>query len=86
MESQFNGSDTSRLWQGQQTIMDYKRKTSPVAKTDVLLPARLNTFFTRCEANTVQPTRPATKDCGLCFSVSDVRKKFKRVNPHKATR
>ena len=32
------------------------------------------------------PTRPATKDCGLSlsFSVADVSKTFKHVNPHKA--
>ena len=29
------------------------------------------------------PTRPATKDCGLSFSVANVSKTFKRVNPHK---
>ena len=29
-------------------------------------------------------TRPATKDCWLSFSVADVSKIFKRVNPRKA--
>ena len=36
------------------------------------------------EDKTVPPTRPATKDCGLSFSVGDVSKSFKRVNPRKA--
>ena len=27
--------------------------------------------------------RPATKDCGLSFSMLDMSKTFKRVNPHK---
>ena len=57
-ESQFKGSDMRRMWQGLQTIRDYKRKT----------------FFARFEDNTVPPTRPATKDCGLSFSVADVSK------------
>ena len=29
-------------------------------------------------------TRPATKDCGLAFSVADVSKTFMLVNPRKA--
>ena len=62
VESQFNGSDT--MWQGLQTITNYKQKTSHVADTDVLLPDKLNTFFARFEDNTVPPTRPA-KNCGL---------------------
>jgi nicotinamide riboside kinase len=35
--SQFNGSDTRRMWKGLQTIADYKRKTSHVTDIDVLL-------------------------------------------------
>ena len=72
------------MWQGLQTITDYKKKTSPVAETVVLLPDKLNTFFTRFEDNTVPPTWPATKDCGLSFSVADVTKTFRSVNPCKA--
>ena len=72
------------MWQGLQTITDYKRKTSHVKDTDVLLPDKLNTFFAHFEDNTAPPTRPATKDCGLSFSVADVSKTFKCVNPCKA--
>jgi hypothetical protein len=64
VESQFNGSDTRHMWQGRQTITDYKTKTSHVADTDILLPDGLNTFFARFVDNTVSPTRPATKDVG----------------------
>ena len=84
VESQFNGSDTRRMWQGLQSIMDYKKKTSPVADFDILLPDKLNNFFARFGDNTVLPTRPATKTCGLSFTAADVRKTFKRVNPRKA--
>ena len=84
MESQFNGSDVRRMWQGLQTITDNKGKISHVADTDVLLLDKLNTFFTFFENNTVPLIRPTTKDCGLSFSMADVSKTFKRVNPRKA--
>ena len=84
VESQFSGSETRVMWQGLQSIMDYKRKTSPVADQDVLLADRLNNLFARFEDNTVPLTRPATKTCGLSFSVADLSKTFKRVNPRKA--
>jgi hypothetical protein len=71
------------MWQGLQTITDYKRKTSHVTDTNVLLPDKLNTFFARFEDNTVPPTRPATKDCGLSFTVAHVSETFKCVNPCK---
>jgi hypothetical protein len=72
------------MWPGLQTITDYKGKTSQVEDTDALLSDKLNTFFPRFEDNTVPPTRPAPKDCGLLFSVADVSETFKRVNPRKA--
>ena len=81
VESQFNGSDMRRMWQGLQTIMDYKVKTSHVADTNVLLPDKQNTFA-RFEDNTVPPMRPITKDCGLS-SAADMSKTFKRVNPRR---
>ena len=71
------------MWQGLQTITDYKGKTSHIADTAVLLLDKLNTFA-HLEDNTVQPTRPAPKDCGLSFSMANMYKTFKRVNPCKA--
>jgi hypothetical protein len=70
VESQFNGSDTIRMCQ------DNKVETSHVADRDVLLPYKLNTFFACFEDNAVLSTRPATKDCGLSFSVGDMNKVF----------
>ena len=61
VELQFNGADMRRMWQGLQTITDYRKKTSPIADTDVLLPDKLNNFFAQFEDNTVPLTRPATK-------------------------
>ena len=83
VESELNSSDTRCMWQSLQTITVNKRKTSHIADT-VLLPDKLNTFFARFEDNTVPPMWPATKDCGLSFSMPDVSKTFKHFNPHKA--
>ena len=56
------------MWQGLQEITDYKKKSSHVTDTDVMLPDKLNTFFARFEDNTLL-TRTAP------FSVADVSKK-----------
>ena len=74
VESQFNSSDTRRMWQGLQTITDYKNKTSHVTD-NVSLPNKLNTFA-RFENNTVPLLRPANKGCGFSFSVADGSKTF----------
>ena len=84
VESQFNGSDTRSMWQGLQSITDYKRKTSPVMDHNVLLPDKLNNFFARFGDNTVPLTWPATKTCGLSLTAANVSKTFKHVNLRKA--
>ncbi|MDE5035621.1 hypothetical protein, partial [Francisella tularensis] len=38
VKSQFKGSDTRGMLQGIQSIADYKKKISPIAHPDVLLP------------------------------------------------
>ena len=58
VELKFNGSDTRHMWQAIQIITDYKRKTSHVPETNVLLLHSLNTFFSRFEDNTVPPKLP----------------------------
>ena len=72
------------MWQVLQSMTDYKKITSPVADPDVLLPDKINNFFAHFEDNTVPPTQPATKTCGLSFTAAKVSKTFKRVNPCKA--
>jgi hypothetical protein len=74
---QFNGSDTKRTVCGRVYRQSETIKGKPAT-------SRTPTFFARFEDNTVQPTRPSNKDCGLSFSVADVSKTFKRVNPRKA--
>jgi hypothetical protein len=63
---------------------DSKGKTSHVTDTDVLLPDKLNTFFTCFEDNSVPRIWASPENCELTFTVADVSKTFKRVNPHKA--
>ena len=48
-----------------------------------MLPDKLNNFIARFEDNTVPLTRPATKACGLYFTVANMSKTFKRVNHRK---
>ena len=72
------------MWQGLQSITDYKKKTSPVSDQDVLLPDRLNNFFARYEDKTVPLTWLVTKTCRLSFTAANVSKTFKRLNPRKA--
>lgn len=87
VESQFNGSDPRRMWQGLQTIPDYKGKASLIVDTDTLLPDKLNTFSARFEENNIEPPTCASsthKDCFLSFCIADMSKSFKYVNPRKA--
>ena len=42
VESQFNGSDISCMWQCLQEITDYKKKSNHVTDTDVSLPVSLS--------------------------------------------
>ncbi|CDQ61357.1 unnamed protein product [Oncorhynchus mykiss] len=59
------------MWQGLQSITDYKKKISHVADTDILLPGNLNNLFARFEDNAVPLTQPATKTCGLSFTAAN---------------
>ena len=81
VESQFNGSDTRCMWQGLQSITDYKKKTSTVTDTDVLLPDKLNNFFARFEDNTLPLPLPATTTCRLSYTTAKVSKTFKAASP-----
>jgi hypothetical protein len=65
-------------------VAGFTNNHGPQKENQVLLPDKLNTFFARFEDNTVPTTWPATKDFGLSFSMANVSKTFKRVNPHKA--
>ncbi|KAI4893672.1 hypothetical protein NFI96_008713 [Prochilodus magdalenae] len=77
VESQFNTTNTRSLWQGLNTVTDFRRETPSVDNISAALPDQLNTFCARFKVNhTVLPERaPATADSAPhSVSVADVCK------------
>ncbi|XP_047675457.1 uncharacterized protein LOC125145680 [Tachysurus fulvidraco] len=78
--------DTRRLWQGIQTITDYK----PLPRTcdsNISLLNELNTFFARFEkqnSTTAQKTPPPPGDQVMMLTPDSVRRSFSRINVRKA--
>ena len=54
IESYYTGSDAHRMWQGLQTITDYKGKHSRELHSDTSLPDELHYFYARFEANNTE--------------------------------
>jgi hypothetical protein len=76
------------MWQGLQTITDYKGKHSRELPSDTSLPDELNYFYARFDANnteTYMRVSALPEDCVITHSAADVGKTFKQVNIHKAT-
>jgi hypothetical protein len=77
------------VWQGLQTITNYKRKTSP-ADDDPALPDKLNDFYARFDRDnttpvTVLPPDPASPlPAPFVVSEEEVRALFKKQNCRKA--
>ena len=87
MSSHYTGSDARQMWQGLQTITDYKGKHSCKLPSDPSLPDELNHFYARFEASNTEACMRASAvpdDCVITLSVADVSKTFKQVNIHKA--
>ena len=87
IESYCTGSDARLMWQGLQTITDYKGQHSGELPSDTSLPDELNHFYARFEASNTEACMRASAvpdDCVITFSVADVSKTFKQVNIHKA--
>ena len=55
--------------------LKWSTHTDSMVKKAQQLPDKLN-FFARFEDNTVPPTRPTTKTCGLSFTAGNVSKTF----------
>ena len=75
------------MWQGLQTITDYKGKHSQEMPSDTSLPDELNYFYARFEANNTETctrARAVLEDCVIILSAADVSKTFRQVNIHKA--
>jgi hypothetical protein len=75
------------MWQGLQTITDYKGKHSRELPRDTSLPDELNHFYTRFKASNTEACMRASAvpdDCVITLSVADISRTFKQVNIHKA--
>ena len=75
------------MWQGVQTITDYKGKHSRELPSDNSLPDELNHFYARFEESNTEACRGGAAvldDCVITLSVADVSETFKQVNIHKA--
>ena len=78
--------DTQQLWQGIQSITNY-RTTTPACDSDASLPDALNVFHARFEAENDMGARknmPPPGEQVLCLTKAEVRKILQRVNLHKA--
>ena len=76
------------MWQGLQTITDYKGKHSHELPSDTSVPDELNYFYARVKASNTETCMRASAvpdDCVITLSIADVSKTFKQVNIHKAT-
>ncbi|KAK3508999.1 hypothetical protein QTP70_015950 [Hemibagrus guttatus] len=82
----FQSSSDTCMWQGIQSITNY-RPASPACDSDASLLDALNSFYARFEARndvTVRKTIPPTEDQVLGLTMVDMRKTLRRVNPRKA--
>ena len=68
------------MWQGLQTITDYKEKHNRKLPSDTSLPDELNHFYARFEASNTEAGMRASAvpdDCVTMLSVADVSKTLK---------
>jgi hypothetical protein len=75
------------MWQGLQTITDYKGKHSRELPRDTNLPDELNHFYAHFEASNTDTCMRAPAvldDCVITLSAADMSKTFKQINIHKA--
>ena len=75
------------MWQGLQTITDYKGMPSCELPSDTSLPDKLNDFYAHFKASNTEACMRAPAvpdDCVITLTVANVSKTFKQVNIHKA--
>jgi hypothetical protein len=75
------------MWQGLQTITDYKGKHSRELPNDTSLPEELNYFYAHFKASKTETCMRASAvldDCVITLSAANVSKTLKQVNIHKA--
>ena len=82
LELMFDNSDSRRMWQGLQTITDYKGKSSCVVPTKASLPEELNIFYARFEADNTESSRKTR--CSRrpgAFALRGWREKLSKEHP-----
>jgi hypothetical protein len=82
IKSHYTGTEARRMWQGLQTITDYKGMHS-----DMSLPDELNYFYPRFEAKNTETCMRASavlEDCVITLSAADVSKTFKQLKIYRA--
>jgi hypothetical protein len=85
IESYYTGSDARQMWQGLQTITDYKGKHSRELPSDTSLPDELHYLYARFEANTETYMRaPAVPEDWSRSPQPMWVRPFEKVNIHKA--
>jgi hypothetical protein len=57
VESYYTGSNASRVWQGLQSITDYKGRPSHDLPNNASLPDELNAFYAHLDNNNIMPGR-----------------------------
>jgi hypothetical protein len=75
------------MWQGLQTITDYKGKHSRELPSDTNLPDVQNYFYARFKANNTETCMRAPavpEDCVIPLFAANVSKTFRQVNIHKS--
>jgi hypothetical protein len=66
LESQFQSNNTRDVWQGMQTITNYKKKAPPVDVSDKDLPDKLNEFYARFDRQNTTPVTVQPPDPAIC--------------------
>jgi hypothetical protein len=73
IESYYTGSDARRMWQGLQSVTDYKGKPSHELSSDTSLPDELNNFYAHFEASNTEACMRAPAvpdDCVIILTVA----------------
>lgn len=87
IEEHFNSSDPRRMWQGIQSITDYKPPNSVPPSSSASLPDELNHFYARFDQNNKEISLKAVhqpSELPLTLSTSDVYSTLCKVNARKA--
>ncbi|KAI4877181.1 hypothetical protein NFI96_007309, partial [Prochilodus magdalenae] len=82
IEEHFSSSDPRRMWQGIQTLTDYKPRSTVLANNSASLPDELNHFYARFDRGNMvvsSKTDPPLHDHPLTLSTLNVRRTLSRT-------